>query len=157
MTETTYLLRTRPGTQSSVTTTLEKYYGNLVDEMVVRTTDTCGLVYFETTHELPLDAFRRIVDVEDAFEGPISIDDPSQRAIETGIAYLVSQLSDGERVAIEVVASDGDHPDATEVERQVEDSLGSKDAVRAGPDEPTHRLHITLADDWASLAAEPVP
>jgi hypothetical protein len=55
---TTYLLVTCPEKQSFFTTTLEKYYGDLIEERVFRPAGICGLIHFETTHELPSDAFR---------------------------------------------------------------------------------------------------
>lgn len=152
----TYLLTTRPGKQSSVTTTLKKYYGDLIDEIVVRPADAYGLIHLETTHELPQDAFHRIVEVENVFEDPLSIDSPSPQAIEDGATHLVSQLPDSARITFDIVTTGVDHPDPTDVKRQVENSLGSKNAIRAESDEPTHRFHIALADDRVDLAVKPV-
>lgn len=151
---TTYLLTTRPRKQSSVTTTLEKYYGDLIKEMAVSPADTCALVRFETTHELPLDAFHRIVEVENVFEETAYIRAVSRTSIERHCEGIVSQLSNEARMTVEIVRSNDCGYTAAEIERWIEDLLTSKERDCLGSDELTHQLHIALADDWGSLVFE---
>lgn len=60
----TYVLWTRLGTERYVASTVEKYYGELLASVSRNPGGSDGVVVCATTHELPADAFRRIVEVD---------------------------------------------------------------------------------------------
>lgn len=60
----TYVLWTRQGSERYVVSTVEKYYGGLLESVSRNPGGREGVVVCATTHELPADAFRRIVEVD---------------------------------------------------------------------------------------------
>jgi len=61
----TYLLKTREGSLPYVVSTVEKYYEELLTDVLRNPSGYENVVLCTTTHSLPSDAFRRITEVEE--------------------------------------------------------------------------------------------
>ncbi|RKD88652.1 hypothetical protein [Halopiger aswanensis] len=60
-----YLLTVREDCESNVVSTIERYYGELLDSVVVRPSDIDGVIHIDAAYELPQEALERIAEIED--------------------------------------------------------------------------------------------
>ncbi|WP_226042954.1 hypothetical protein [Natrinema sp. DC36] len=158
----TYLIETKPGTESYVDSTLEKYYGDLFTEVSIvpssASDGTLGTILIDSNYELPLDAIRRINDIERVVRVKHCISDVSGeelKAIESLCANAVTSLPDSGSIELRVrIAREPDHAiTASEIERACRKMI--RDTVRdvtIGEKPADHELKIIRIDDWVGIA-----
>ncbi|SDR25704.1 hypothetical protein [Natronobacterium texcoconense] len=126
----TYLVETKPGTEAYVDSTLKKYYGDLFTEVSIASAsdDTAGTILIDSDYELPLDAIRRINDVERAARVAhriSAVDGERLEAIERLCANAAASLTDGGSVElrVRVVPGTDNAITAAEIERVCREAL----------------------------------
>jgi len=148
---TTYLIETRDDSEEYVLSTFEKYYGNLLTD-VVRNPDDCdGVLLVTTSHELPPDAFRRYVEVDDVVQFDIVIRDWTPESVTDCCTEAVSDVLDGTAVSLSVniwgTTSDGD-----EVRRLCEDALHATGLVVDKSGSGGTGIRVDIVGDWACIS-----
>lgn len=98
----TYLIETRDDSEEHVLSTFKKYYGDLLTDVVQNPADCDGVLLVTTSHELPPDAFRRYVEVDDVVQTDIAIQDWTSEGVADSCAGTVSGILNRTTVSFSV-------------------------------------------------------
>ncbi|WP_367176238.1 hypothetical protein [Haloarcula rubripromontorii] len=148
---TTYLIETRDDSEEYVISTFEKYYGDLLTDVVRNPADCDGVLLITTSHELPPDAFQRYVEVDAVVQTDIAIRDWTSEGVADSCAEVISDVLDGTAVSLSVniwsTTSGGD-----EVRRLCEDALRATGLVVDESGSGERGIRVDIVGDWAGIS-----
>jgi len=149
----TYLIETRNGAEANVISTLQKYYGGLLTE-IVRNPDGCnGILLVTTGYELPPDALRRYFEVNDVVQTDVAIQDRNPESIADGCKDAVTDLPDGTKVSLAVNSSVMELDDS-EVRQRCEDVLHAAELVVDGNSSDGIGIRVDVFGDWVGVSVK---
>jgi len=146
----TYLIETRDGSEEHVVSMLEKYYGDLLTNVVKNPADRDGVLLVTTSYELPADAFRRYVEVDDVIQTDAAIRDRGPESVADGWGDAISDLTEGTAVSV-VVNGSVTSPGDSEVRRQVEDTLRTAGLIVAEDGTAETEIRVDVVGDWVGI------
>jgi len=144
----TYLIQTGDGSEEYVVSMLEKYYGDLLDDVSRNPADCDSLLLVTTSYELPSDAFRRYVEIEDVVR--IERQASDERDIEDLCADLAGELPGKTRVSV-VVRSWGENVPETTVGRRCCEAIRTANPNVSATAERESVLRIDVIGDWVGI------
>jgi len=150
-TDTTYLIETGDGAETYVRSMLEKYYDELLTDVVRNPGDCSGVLLVETTHELPSDAFRRYSEVEDVLRADIAVPNWRPESVSSDCVAVVADLSAGATVSLTVTLR-GTTADSREVRRQCENALSGAGLVVDGTGSTGTEVRVHVVGEWAVVS-----
>jgi len=148
---TTYLIEIRDGSKEHVRSTLKKYYDDLLTDVVRNPADCDDVLLVTTSHELPPDAFRRYVEVDDVVLTDIAIRDWSPESVEDGCADVVSDFPDTATVSL-AVNRWGTMPNGDGIRRPCKDALCATGLVVDCDRSEETEIQIDIIGDWAGIS-----
>ncbi|MFC7139836.1 hypothetical protein ACFQMA_08290 [Halosimplex aquaticum] len=147
----TYLIETRDGSEEHVVSMLEKYYGDLLTDVVRNPAGRDGVLLVTTGYELPPDAFRRYVEVDDVVQTDAAIRDRDPESVADGCGDAISDLSEGTTVSL-VVNDSVTSPGDSEVRRQCEDALRTAGLIVAEDSTAKTEIRVDVVGDWVGIS-----
>ena len=147
----TYLIETRDGSEEHVVSMLEKYYGDLLTNVVRNPADRNGVLLVTSDYELPSDALQRYFEVDDVVRTDLAIRGRDPESIADGCADAVSDLPDGTTVSL-AVNSSVTSLDDTEVRRQCEDALRNAWLIVDEDSSGGIRIRVDVVGDWVGVS-----
>lgn len=148
---TTYLIETRDGYEGRVVSMLEKYYDDLLTDVVRNPADRNGVLLVTTSHELPPDAFRRYVEVDDVVQTDVAIRDRGPESVADGCEDAISDLPGGTTVSL-IVNGSVTSPGNSAVRRQCEDTLRTAGLTVAEDDTAEIRIRVDVVGNWVGIS-----
>lgn len=146
-----YLLTVREDCESNVVSAIEKYYGELLDSVVVRPSDIDGVIRIDAAYELPQEALKRIAEIEDVRQLERQTDDIDPESLAKLCADLGTELTADANIEIQVTTRGDSGPTAEVVEQRCTDVLSN--IFRSGsPTDRTYIIQIDVIDDWAGIS-----
>lgn len=149
----TYLIETRDGSEEYVISTFEKYYDDLLTDVVRNPVDCDGILLVTTSHELPPDAFQRYVEVDDVVQTDITIRGRDPERVADTCRDAISDLPEGTTVSL-VVNGSGTPPGDSEVRRQCEDALRTAGLCIDEDLTAEIEIRVVVIGDWAGISVD---
>lgn len=147
----TYLIETRDGSEDHVVSMLEKYYGDLLTDVVRNPADHNGLLLVTTSHELPPDVFRRYFEVDDVVRFDVAIRGKDPESVADGCKDAISGLSEGASVSF-VVNSSVTSPGDSEIRRQCEDVSRTAGLIVGEYRTAEIEIRVHVVGDWVGIS-----
>jgi len=148
----TYVLETREGAPSAVETTLDKYYGDMIRD-VSSHHESESVVRFSTSHELPLDAFRRITGVRRATHILHHERDPELTSIEAGCRTGLSEAPQGGAVSVSVRSWGEEGPSDQAIERRCRSTIEASGRRVVDDDNAASQLRVLVVEAWVAIGS----
>lgn len=146
-----YLVETRDGAEGYVVSTFEKYYGDLLTDVVRNPDDRNGVLLLTTSHELPSDAFRRYFEVDDVVQTDVAIRGKDPESAADGCSEAVSHLPEGTTVSL-VMNGPAVSPDNYELRRRCEDELRAAGLLVNEDGTAETEIRVYIVGDWVGVS-----
>jgi len=150
VTDPTYVLEVREGSAPAVETTVEKYYGELIGSLS-GAAESGTAVRFSTSHELPLDAFRRITEVERATRILCTCDAPNPETIAAGCRAVLTTISQDGAITLAVRSCRVESPMESEIERSCGSAVTASGRRIVDPDDAVTEIRVLILGDWIGI------
>lgn len=150
VTDPTYLLEVREGSAPAVESTVEKYYGELV-ESPGGAAESGTAVWFSTSNELPLDAFRRITEVERATRIHYTFDAQDSESIAEACCAVLTTISHESEIALAVRAWNVESPVESKIERSCRSAVDDSRCRIVDADNAITEIRVLILRDWVGI------
>lgn len=151
VTDPTYLLEVREGSAPAVESTVEKYYGALI-ESLSGAAESGTAVRFSTSHELPIDAFRRITEVERATRIHCTCDAPASESIAEACCAVLTTTSHESEIALAVRAWNVEPSLESKIERSCRSAVNDPGCRIVDADDSVTEIRVLILRDWVGFS-----